>query len=92
MLPMLPQDKANHLVYGAAFAVIGTYCAHQVGVHQPLIPVILAALLGIAKELADWIMNQQAVSASLPPPHSVEFLDFAATACGGVLVALGAAA
>jgi len=41
-------------------------------------------VVGAAKELSDWLSNRAAARVGQPPPHGVEFLDFAATTLGGV--------
>ena len=46
MLPMIPHDKANHVVYGAAAAAVG--CLHSVEAGA-----ILCAVLGVGKEIYD---------------------------------------
>jgi hypothetical protein len=85
-LPLIPQDKANHVIYGALIALCGAIAAVQLG-HPELAGwmangVALAA--GAVKELTDWLANRAAAAAHLPPPHSVELLDLAATWCGGL--------
>ena len=46
MLPMLPHDKANHAIYGAAAAAVG--CLHSVEAGA-----ILCLVLGVGKEIWD---------------------------------------
>lgn len=86
-LPLIPQDKANHAVYGAlVFAAAFLVLRH---VHQ--VPsarnVAMAAVLlvALAKELADWWANRVAAAAGLPLQHSVDPLDVLATCAGGAL-------
>lgn len=79
-LPMLPQDKANHVIYGAAIAL-------AVGlVFGPLVGLLMAGAAGLAKELADRQANKRAAAKGELPPHGVERADLVATACGGLLV------
>lgn len=79
MLPQLPQDKANHLLYGAlafnlAYPLTDAFAA-----------LAIVAALAVAKELSDWALNRRAQAAGLPAPHGVEVLDALATLAGGVL-------
>ena len=78
-MPQLPQDKANHLAYGALIACFLLLA----GVEHADVLLIVAAV-GAVKEAADWIANIRADAAV----HGVEFMDFAATLAGGLLVAL----
>lgn len=75
-LPQLPQDKANHALYGAAIAcVISIFFG-------PWWALVAVAVVAVLKELSDWWQNRKGGS------HGVEFLDAAATIAGGVLVVL----
>lgn len=82
-LPSLPQDKANHFVYGAviyaaAFCVISllklpaTYYAFAV-----------VALFGAGKEIVDYLQNRFQGA-----QHGVEALDGLATIAGGAVCAI----
>jgi len=81
-IPIIPADKANHVVYGAAIAAVLSI------ILGPLPALLAAGLVGALKELADAVSNWQARRAGLVPMHGVEWLDFAATLAGGALVAL----
>ena len=52
-LPQLPQDKANHYIYGSAAAVVGAHVAMQLGIDPRLGAVGTAAAFGFAKEAYD---------------------------------------
>jgi hypothetical protein len=52
-LPQLPQDQANHYIYGSIAAVVGAYIAQAFGVDRWLGAVAFAAALGFAKEAYD---------------------------------------
>lgn len=83
MLPLIPQDKANHIAYGAAIATVTLVASLLLGVHQAhgaLIAAGLVAIVGAAKEVMD----------RRDPAHTPEVNDFLATLAGGVLVALPA--
>lgn len=88
-LPMLPQDKANHAIYGAAIALTAAVLT-AVGfgaVHMaPLVALAAAAIAGAAKEGSDWWQNRKAGA----EVHGVDPYDFVATAAGGLVVALAA--
>lgn len=88
-LPIIPQDKANHAVYGAVIfcAVFGL--AHQfVPIYQAHIAAAAVMLAAFGKEAADRLANWRAARAGLPMPHGVEMMDAVATCAGGVLAAL----
>jgi hypothetical protein len=82
---MLPQDKANHLVYGSIVFLAGAFVGGQVGQNPADCGLAAAAAAGALKELADWLLNRKALAAGLPPQHGVEFWDFAATTAGGLI-------
>jgi hypothetical protein len=67
-MPQLPQDKANHFIYGLAiFLVVGFAIDAVAGVGA-------AALFGAAKEVYDRVSKK----------GCPEAMDFLATAAGGV--------
>ena len=78
-LPQLPQDKANHVLYGLAAGLAGAFAATKIGYIEPAIAAVsLAVLVGAAKEITDkvWQMGEP----SIP--------DALATAAGGVVIAV----
>lgn len=88
-MPIIPQDKANHALYGALVFVATFFVAHL------LLPVYAIALalgatvvVGIAKELLDMWSNYKAKQNNILPKHGVELWDAIATIAGGVVVAL----
>lgn len=85
-LPTLPADKANHVLYGQAIALSFAALARALGHNPAAWAVAGAAIFGIGKELLDRLANRRAIKAGLPPPHGVEFADFAATLLGGASV------
>ena len=88
MLPMLPQDKANHLIYGLGIGLLALTVSMQfLPEKAPLFAIGLSALAGAFKEALDWYQNRQALKTGQEPPHEVALADFVATAFGGVLVA-----
>jgi len=72
-LPLLPQDKANHAVYGAVIAAI-------VSLFSIPLALIAVALVGVGKEVFDWWQNRHGEH------HGVEVMDVVATVCGGLIV------
>jgi len=82
MIPLIPQDKANHFVYGAVIALLVGLIAQQLKLPVAY-GVVAAMLVGAVKESLDYYQNWRAKRAGLPPPHGVEFADFVATALGG---------
>jgi hypothetical protein len=75
-MPSLPQDKANHAIYGALIFLIGFAITRRMDVSYGL--VVLAA---VGKEALDWLSNQR----SEKPTHGVEWLDALATCAGGAV-------
>ena len=72
-LPLLPQDKANHAVYGAVIAAI-------VSLFSIPLALTAVALVGVGKEVYDWWRNMHGEQ------HGVEVMDAVATVCGGLIV------
>lgn len=93
-LPTIPQDKANHVIYGAAiFALAGWLAvAAGQGLLARQIGVVAAFVVGIAKEAADAWANARARARGLPAPHGVEAADAVATTGGAMLAWLAATA
>jgi hypothetical protein len=83
-IPLIPQDKANHAVYGlVAYLAVALLCV-LVG-HAALAPyagLAVGVLMGAVKEAKDYSDNRRAEEAGLPKPHGVEFNDFLATSLG----------
>jgi hypothetical protein len=80
MMPQLPADKANHFFYGALI-----FLAALAVLRRPDAAYGLVVLAAAGKEVLDWLSNQRAVKAGLPPPHGVEFFDALATCAGGAV-------
>lgn len=82
-LPSLPQDKANHFVYGAAIYAV-TFCIFSL-LKLPATYYALAtvALFGVGKELVDYLQNKFQGA-----QHGIELLDALATIAGGVICAI----
>lgn len=77
-LPQLPQDKANHFIYGALASVAGVVVASAIGMPPATLALLFSAGVGIAKELWD-------KTTGLGDP---DILDALATAAGGLPAAL----
>lgn len=77
-LPQLPQDKANHAVYGAVLGLVGAIGAKLLGAPPALGAVALAGGIGVAKEAYDRTSKR----------GTPDTLDAIATAAGGVAVGL----
>ena len=80
MIPSLPQDKANHAIYGALIFLISFAITRRMDVAYGL--VVLAA---VGKEVLDKLSNMRAVRAGLTPTHGVEWFDALATCAGGAV-------
>jgi hypothetical protein len=84
-LPMLAQDKANHVIYGFVIAVVAAVVAVALKLPQPkLIGIAVAVLFGAAKEGFDYAMNKKETAAGQAPTHGVDKFDFIATGAGGL--------
>lgn len=75
MLPLIPQDKANHVVYGVAIAL-------SLVLAQPTLPVwapmALSGVIGALKEVYDRVSKR----------GTPDILDAVATVIGGAAVSL----
>ena len=79
-MPSLPQDKANHAVYGALIFLLALAIFRR-----PDAAYALVVLAAAGKEVLDWLSNMRAVKAGLMPTHGVEWLDALATCAGGAV-------
>jgi len=88
-LPVIPQDKANHIVYGAVIFCLVFALAHRfVPAYQLYVAIAWVVMAAFGKEVVDHLANLHAQQAGLPAPHGVELMDAVATCAGGVLAAL----
>jgi hypothetical protein len=76
MMPSLPQDKANHAVYGALI-----FLAALAVLRRPDAAYGLVVLAAVGKEALDWLSNRR----SEKPTHGVEWFDALATCAGGAV-------
>jgi hypothetical protein len=103
MFTLLPQDKANHEVYGARIAgitaVLVVFAASVAASAYPVVPpfaslaAAVAALLaataaGVYKEYMDKRANDTAEEQGLAMPHDVSTGDIRATVIGGLSVSV----
>jgi uncharacterized membrane protein HdeD (DUF308 family) len=84
-LPILPQDKANHWVYGGIIYAV----AYLLSLAFPIITfpaayvaLAIVALFAVGKEALDAYMNTKN-----PGSHGVELNDALATIAGSIVVA-----
>ena len=88
-LPLLPQDKANHIVYGAVIFNITLALSTLFGIGSGLlIASITVVAFAFGKEMVDYIRNRIDIDNGRFPNHTVDWLDAAATILGGILVIL----
>jgi hypothetical protein len=84
-LPLIPQDKANHAIYGAILATIILLITTYFHIsNAPLISLGFTSIVGAYKELSDWYQNKIANT----QVHNVDFFDWLAASLGGALVYL----
>jgi hypothetical protein len=98
MLPSVPQDKANHIMYGLVISIIATTVFALIldnnmehvyaMIAASVIGASFAIVVGILKEVLDKLSNVRNQKAGLPPIHTVEVADAAYTALGGILPVL----
>jgi hypothetical protein len=69
-MPSLPQDKANHALYGALIFLLALAI-----LRRPDAAYALVVLAAVGKEVLDWLSNQRAIRAGLTPTHGVEWFD-----------------
>ncbi|CAB4240992.1 hypothetical protein UFOVP24_32 [uncultured Caudovirales phage] len=88
-LPQLPQDKANHLAYGALTFSIVLLIAHFLFPNDQIgFACLITVLSAIGKEASDAWINWKATGDPMKGPHGVELLDAVATISGGALAGL----
>ena len=80
MIPSLPQDKANHAIYGSLIFLLALAILRRPDAAYGL--VVFAA---VGKEALDKLSNMRAVKAGLTPTHGVEWFDALATCAGGAV-------
>lgn len=79
MLPLIPHDKANHIVYGAVIALVTLLCATAAALPHPVLWTLGASFgFGALKEVRDRVSGK----------GTPDFVDFAATGLGGLLIAV----
>jgi len=89
LIPSLPQDKANHAVYGAMIFSVVLLVAHLLkSPYEIAIALGVVAFMAVAKEANDAWINYRTTGDPMHGPHGVEALDAAATCFGGVLAVL----
>ena len=81
MLPMLPQDKANHFIYGLIIfglfkILLSRYSVKTFKRRIPLIGIIVCSLFGISKEIYD-LLNKDT--------HTPDIYDVVITILGGLI-------
>lgn len=85
-LPLLAQDKANHLVYGYFIAATAFFVARWAHQPSPATTAMLATLLlASLKELSDAWANARPRAVDQAAPHGVEWRDVLATVIGGAM-------
>lgn len=83
---LIPQDKANHVIYGyiSSFIIGAIYSYITGSLFNPAWFVGAAFIVGFLKELYDYGANLAAKRKNLPPMHKVSSYDVLATTIGGV--------
>ena len=90
-MPYLPQDKANHALYGALVALAVLALFTVLGIQPATFYALGAAVIaGAGKEVVDRLDNLRAEEHGQAPPRGVELWDALATWAGGLIVFLAA--
>lgn len=86
----IPQDIANHFIYGNFAGLLAAGMCSSLGFPQysRLTAVVVSGIVGLGKEGFDWLQNRKAVKAGLAKPHGVQLHDYFATQIGGFNIAL----
>lgn len=92
MPPLIPVDKANHLIYGAlAFIVVAALaCAFGWNDYRLVAGAAGSLAVGVYKEVSDYLANRKAIADGFTPLHEADPTDLAFTAAGGLLAAAAA--
>lgn len=90
-IPLIPEDKANHVIWGAGIALVALTAARffeiPLGDFRPKdFALMCACVLGFVKEVADFGMNKRLAAHGLTPTHGVEANDWLATCAGGFMI------
>ena len=90
---LFARDKANHFLYGTLVALITLGLCHILYrghlTHAFSLAALFSAfLMGVLKEVTDYIVNRQAVARGETPTHGVEWADMVVTTLGGAVVAV----
>lgn len=90
---LFPQDKANHFLYGTLTGLVTLGLCHTlISSHKTyvfsLAALAAAFLIGVLKEVKDYIANRKAIARGEAPSHGVEWADMAVTTLGGAVVAI----
>jgi hypothetical protein len=90
MIPVIPQDKANHFIYGLAVAFITQVLLGIFGFREAaaLSAPASAAIIGVLKEAWDQWQNNRAESRGQEPPHEVSAWDALSTLAGGLFLGI----
>lgn len=87
MLPILPHDKLGHFFWGTVAATIAFVLSVLAGlgpVSASNQAMLWATIVGLGKEILDAAVNVRATGSPRRGPHTVDPLDFLATAAGGI--------
>lgn len=79
--PNLPEDKANHFVWGSIIYAVSLMLTK--GNHND--SMLTVCVCAGAKEAVDWVLNFLAIRRGTTPPYHVEGLDAVATVAGGAV-------
>lgn len=78
VLPLVPQDKANHFIYGLVLALLGSFSFLLLGLNPIIGAIVFSSSLGAIKEVYDKLSGK----------GDPDFWDFIATFAGVLPVLL----
>ena len=86
-MPIIPHDKALHIIYGAFIFTVMFVLSHlSVSHYEMYVASAAVVVAAVAKELRDLWSSIQSKRLNLTPTHGVEVMDAVATIAGGVVV------
>lgn len=79
-MKLIPADKGTHFIAGNAIAIVAKLVFPEI----PHAGLAAAAVAGALKEGLDFVLAYRQKKAGQPITHGVDFMDFVATAAGGL--------
>lgn len=93
MVPLIPVDKANHVIYGmlAFIVAAGLACVFGWPQYRTVVGIAGCLAAGATKEVSDYLAARKAAAAGATPTTTPDPADLGFTAAGGLLAIAAAA-